>query len=255
MPRSHLERPRAVGRVQELKATFEAMLRVVLTLHAHGYAHCALQPESFRLYGGTGWRLATLDSLTRFGQPTSTKCPVCYAAPEVVRYLRRPAGVAAGTPVKTAPAVYFRRGSTRGSSAATPLNGQRSILSSRKSEAQDVWSLGLLLWQLFSQQPLIGSEAEALTMLPSMRSVEPSLGCVTDAQARHLLQKMLQQDESERITPQKILKHGYLTGGLDTVQLESTFGPMQKGQLFVRSLLQAVAEGLGEKRPKARHAR
>jgi len=211
----------------ELKATFEAMLRVVLTLHAHGYAHCALQPESFRLYGGTGWRLATLDSLTRFGQPTSTKCPVCYAAPEVVRYLRRPAGVAAGTPVKTAPA----------------------------SEAQDVWSLGLLLWQLFSQQPLIGSEAEALTMLPSMRSVEPSLGCVTDAQARHLLQKMLQQDESERITPQKILKHGYLTGGLDTVQLESTFGPMQKGQLFVRSLLQAVAEGLGEKRPKARHAR
>ena len=30
----------------ELKATFEAMLRAVLALHARGYAHAALQPES-----------------------------------------------------------------------------------------------------------------------------------------------------------------------------------------------------------------
>ena len=31
----------------------------------------------------TGWRLATLDGLTKLGQPTPAKCAVCYAAPEV----------------------------------------------------------------------------------------------------------------------------------------------------------------------------
>ena len=203
----------------ELKACFEAMLRAVIALHAHGYAHCALQPESFRLYGGAGWQLATLDSVTKFGEATPAKCPVCYAAPEVVTHLRRPGGVTQGKAIVTAPA----------------------------SAAMDVWSLGVLLWQLFSQQPLVSTEAEALAMLPSLRSIELSLGCVTDLQARHLLYKMLQRDEAERITPQQILKSGYLTGGLDTIQMETTFGPMQKGQLFVRSLLQNMSEGFGKR--------
>ena len=106
----------------------------------------------------------------------------------------------------------------------------------------DVWSLGVLLWQLYSQQPLYGSEAEAFGMLPSQGAFEPSMGCVTDLQARHLLQKMLHRDPAERIVAQKVIKHGYLTGGLDTVQMESTFGPMQKGQLFIRSLLAQMSE-------------
>ena len=31
-------------------------------------------------------------------------------------------------------------------------------------------------------------------------------------------------------------------GGLDTVQMESTFGPMPVGQLFIRTLLQQLGE-------------
>ena len=58
-------------------------MRCVLCAHERGYAHGGLQPESFRLYDGTGWRLATLDGLTKLGQPTPAKCAVCYAAPEV----------------------------------------------------------------------------------------------------------------------------------------------------------------------------
>ena len=50
----------------ELKATFESLLRAVMMLHAHNYVHCALQPESFRMYEGVYWRLADLSSLTRF---------------------------------------------------------------------------------------------------------------------------------------------------------------------------------------------
>jgi len=207
----HLSRGRMPA--VELRASFEAMVRAVLALHAHGYAHCALQPESFRLYGGTTWRLASLDSVTRIGDATPVKCPVCYAAPEVLVRLRPPGGGAS-------------------SSSAT----------GSASTAMDVWSLGVLLWQLFSQQPLVVSEVEALTMLPSLRSVDLGLGCVNDLQARHLLPKMLQYDGALRITAQKVLSHGYLTGGLDTVQMDSTFGPMQKGQVFVRSLLVGIAE-------------
>ena len=113
----------------------------------------------------------------------------------------------------------------------------------------DIWSLGVLLWQLYSQQPLYGSEAEAFGMLPSLGSqlaggmgAEPSMGCVTDLQARHLLHKMLQRDPGGRLPAPKVLKHGFLTGGLDTVQMDATFGPMQKGQLFIRSLLTQLGE-------------
>ena len=198
----------------ELKASFEAMLQAVIALHSQGYAHCALQPESFRLYGGVGWRLATLDSVTRFGDDAPSKCPMCYAAPELIACLRGDDAKRQYVSVSTAPA----------------------------SAALDVWSLGVLLWQLFSQQPLVSCEAEALAMIP-LREVEMSLGCVGDLQARHLLSKMLQRDEVRRISVEEVLKHGYLTGGLDTVQLESTFLPMQKGQLFVRSLLLAITDG------------
>ena len=79
-------------------------------------------------------------------------------------------------------------------------------------------------------------------MLSSPAFFAPSMGCVTDLQAAHLLSKMLQRHPHDRIESVKIAKHGYLSGGLDTVQMEYSFGPMQKGQLFVRSLLQALAD-------------
>ena len=213
----------------EIKATFEGLLKCVLALHAKGVAHCALQPESFRLYEGTHWRIATMDSVTPFGQPAPEKVAVCYAAPEVARHLRRPT----------------RGGGTSGGggAAAAAARAGQSIATAPADAAMDVWSLGVLLWQMFSQEPLVGTEAEALAMLPSVGAIEPSMGCVTDLQARHLLEKMLCREPSERISAQKILKHGYLTGGLDTVQMETTFGPMQKGQLFLRSLLQQLGQG------------
>eukprot|EP00964_Phaeocystis_antarctica_P105711 scaffold70712_cov61-Phaeocystis_antarctica.AAC.4 len=105
-------------------AVFEAILHVVLAIHARGLAHCALQPDSFRLYDGTSWRLVNLESCTPFGEPTPRKCPVCFAPPEVVRHLRAP--------------------KTTASAAAI-----------------DVWGLGALLWQLYTQQPLFTNENEA----------------------------------------------------------------------------------------------
>ena len=42
---------------------------------------------------------------------------------------------------------------------------------------------------------MAASEAEALAMLTSLGEIQPSMGCVTDTQALHLLQKMLQRAE------------------------------------------------------------
>ena len=86
-------------------------------------------------------------------------------------------------------------------------------------------------------------------MLSSPAFFAPSMGCVTDTQASHLITKMLQRHPHDRIESTKIAKHGYLTGGLDTVQMENTFGPMQKGQLFLRSLLQQIS-GAVQPKPK-----
>ena len=51
---------------------------------------------------------------------------------------------------------------------------------------------------------------------------------------------MLRRRAEERITVGDIMRHGYLAGGLDTIEMEGTFGPMQKGQIYVRSLLQQL---------------
>ncbi len=199
-----------IGRGQlpptERKACFEAMVKVVLSLHARGLAHCALQPDSFRLVDGTQWRLANLESCTPLSEPSPRKCPVCFAPPEVVRSLKAH---------KTAPA----------------------------TAAIDVWALGAILWQLFAQQPLFLNEVEAATLLASHAQVTPPQGCIDDPQAYHLIDKMLQRKPAERVELEAILKHSYLAGGMDTAEMDASFGPMQKGHLFLRSLLQQMKPG------------
>ena len=146
---------------------------------------------------------------------------MAYAAPEVVRKLR----------------------------AASPCEA---------STAQDVWSLGMILWQMYSQQPLWGNEAEALAALggaglSQQHRLDPPMGCVTDVQARHLIGRMLQRKPAERIDVAHILRHGYLSGGMDTVEMDETFGPLHKGFVFARSLTAAAAQqGVRSARARAR---
>lgn len=200
-----------------VQATFEGIVRAVLALHVKGFVHCGLQPESFRLYGGTQWRLANVETITSLDQPMPSKCPVCCAAPEVIRQLR-----------------VVQHGATVSQVASAPAD--RSV---------DVWSLGAILWQMFARQPLYSSESEALAMIGVLGSGSPPLGCVADLQARHLLKMMMARAPQERMSIERILKHGYLAGDLDTIPLNATFGRMQKGQHFVRSLLEQLSQVLG----------
>ena len=100
---------------------------------------------------------------------------------------------------------------------------------------------------MYSGAPLFRGEVEAIAVLTPVKTgkLEVPTGCIDDPQARHLLEKLLQRSADDRLDGSRILKHGYLAGGLDTVQMESTFGPMQQGQMFVRSLLQQLGGSVG----------
>ena len=84
--------------------------------------------------------------------------------------------------------------------------------------------------------------AEATTLLGSHAQLHPPKGGFDDAQAYHLLLKMLQKKPADRIEAALISKHSYLAGGVDTVEMEASFGPMQKGHLFLRSLLSQMRQ-------------
>ena len=200
----------------ERKAVFEAVARCVSQLHEKGLAHCAAA-DSFRLYAGTRWRLVALDTATALGQPGPRHCAVAYAAPEVVRKLRAASHCEAST-------------------------------------AQDVWSLGMILWQMYSQQPLWGNEAEALAALgdaglSQQHRLDPPMGCVTDVQARHLIGRMLQRKPAERIDVAHILPPRLPVGrdghGRDGRDLR----PAPQGVRVRRSLLrqQLNKAGIGER--------
>jgi len=83
---------------------------------------------------------------------------------------------------------------------------------------------------------------QATTLLGSHAQLEPPIGGFDDPQAYHLLLKMLQKKPAERIEAALLLKHSYLAGGVDTVEMEASFGPMQKGNLFLRSLLNQMRQ-------------
>ena len=207
----------------ELKSAFEAMVRATQNMHAMGLIHGALQPECFRLYDGLRWRLVSLESCVQRGTPLAARrnCALSFAAPELVRSIRR-----------------------REQAKATP--------------ALDVWSLGVILWQLCAQRTLFANEAEAIALLSvtphkigstseagAPRSLRIPMGCIADEQARHLLGKLLQTEAAQRPELSQLLSHGFLNGGLDTIQLEATFGPIQREQVAALSVLKELGSARG----------
>ena len=77
------------------------------------------------------------------------------------------------------------------------------------------------------------NEAEALAALGAGLSqqhrLDPPMGCVTDVQARHLIGRMLQRLPSPpSASTSPASSAGYLSGGMDTVEMDETFGPLTR---------------------------
>ena len=65
---------------------------------------------------------------------------------------------------------------------------------------------------------------------------------ISDPQALHLMQKLLLKKPKERATVEMALKHAYLTGGLDTQEVQGTFALLHESQTNFRSALEELRD-------------
>ena len=101
----------------------------------------------------------------------------------------------------------------------------------------DMWSFGLVFFELFARQPYFADKPDTMQQLASYAELEVPKDIVDDIQARHVLKKLLVKNHVERANIQAVLKHAYLCGGMDTIQKASSFGYLQQTQAQLQTML------------------
>jgi serine/threonine protein kinase len=117
----------------------------------------------------------------------------------------------------------------------------------RASVAMDIWAVGLIAFELFTNEPFFAgcSDDVALQVLASSTPLELPMARIADTQAQHLLAKILVKRPKERATIEMILRHAYLVGGLDTQQVGGSFAMLHESQSAFKSELDRLQAGLG----------
>jgi len=102
----------------------------------------------------------------------------------------------------------------------------------RANEAQDAWPLGMLLFELFANESYFSgcSDDVALQVLTASIDIEVPPAKVPNEQALHLLSKLLVKKPKERASVSQALRHAYLTGGLDTQEVQRSFAMLHESQ-------------------------
>ena len=185
----------------ERKFIADRLANVALHLHSHNVVHCDLKPHNLVLFG-LKWKVIDLESARRAGEPVSMKVSPSYCSPELARAV---------------------------------LGKQADRM--RASCALDMWSYGLVLFELFARQPFFSDKPDTMQQLASYAELEVPKDIVDDIQARHLLKKLLVKNHADRASVQAVLKHAYLCGGMDTIQRESSFGYLQQTQEQLQTML------------------
>eukprot|EP00301_Raphidiophrys_heterophryoidea_P002265 c11061_g1_i2.p1 GENE.c11061_g1_i2~~c11061_g1_i2.p1 ORF type:complete len:420 (-),score=115.01 c11061_g1_i2:86-1345(-) len=197
----------------ERKALFERMTRLVRHFHDLNFVITNLRPDIICLFG-TKWKIANVDSVCRTGSVVGfTGVPPLYCSPEYARAILR--------------------------------NHVRSFAA---SPSADMWALGGLLVDMFlcpdtffEFRVKFGSMS-VLEQLQTFSNVP--LPQLDDPQALHLLSKLLVKTLTDRVTPQSVLRHAYLVGGLDTEQLAGAFNILQTKQKRMFGQLATVISSL-----------
>ena len=73
------------------------------------------------------------------------------------------------------------------------------------------------------------------------RSAPVCLGSVRPHAARHLVEKLIAFDPSERLGLDEVAKHAWLTGGLDTRELDGSFSGLQSAQELTQRALGSLS--------------
>ena len=209
----------------------ERLVAVARHLHACGVVHADLRADHFYLAGGE-WKLVDLARATPRGEPLPAgrgAQPMCYCAPELADHiLRRQHDDETGATVEGALQLDLIAGD--------PL---------------DSWGLGLMLYELFSGGIPLFPTARDATHLHDLvaGTLELALGAVRPASAQHLLEKLLIFVPSSRATLDEAARHAWLVGGLDTIELDSSFTGLQQAQDGTqRQLARVQAELRGQKK-------
>jgi len=189
----------------ERKFIVDRLAHIVQHLHQQNVVHCDLKPHNFVLFG-LKWKVIDLENARRAGEPVSMRVSPSYCSPELARAV---------------------------------LSKQTDRM--RASCALDMWSFGLIVFELFCRQAFFADKPDTMQQLASYAELEVPKDVVDDIQARHMLKKVLCKNHLDRANVQAILKHAYLCGGMDTIQRESSFGYLQQTQQQLQSLLTEIS--------------
>eukprot|EP00300_Choanocystis_sp_HF-7_P020935 c20704_g5_i1.p1 GENE.c20704_g5_i1~~c20704_g5_i1.p1 ORF type:complete len:420 (-),score=104.83 c20704_g5_i1:136-1395(-) len=189
----------------ERRAIVEQLLHMVKYFHKEGGVMCTLSAKILAEYDYS-WKLINCEGMRKHGDKVPSVFDACYAAPELVRTLT-------GNQVS-------RHG-------VTVKNFDQDARATRR---MDSWSLGLVMFELFTQAPLFKDETEALLAAGGKGIVTATtLGSVDDPQARHLIEQCLQAKPKDRIAVRDMDQHAYVRGGFDDRQIDQSFGSLQRG--------------------------
>eukprot|EP00301_Raphidiophrys_heterophryoidea_P027698 c9783_g2_i1.p1 GENE.c9783_g2_i1~~c9783_g2_i1.p1 ORF type:complete len:329 (+),score=86.93 c9783_g2_i1:290-1276(+) len=184
----------------ERKSIIEQLLAMLGHFHKEGGVMCTLSPKILGEYGYE-WRIVNCEGMRRHMDAVPTVFDACYAAPELINTLSHTSG-----------------------------KSKKDQEVSRATRRMDTWSLGLIMFELFTQEPMFAHEQEAISAAGGKGLVLAStLGAVDDVQARHLIEQCLQPKPRDRIAIRNIAEHAYLRGGFDNRQMQSTFGSLKTG--------------------------
>jgi N-acetylneuraminic acid mutarotase len=185
----------------ERKFVVDRLAHIVQHMHSHNVVHCDIKPHNFVLFG-LKWKVIDLESARRAGEPVSMKVSPSYCSPELARAV---------------------------------LGKQADRM--RAACTLDMWSFGLVFFELFARQPYFADKPDTMQQLASYAELEVPKDIVDDIQARHVLKKLLVKHHVERANVQAVLKHAYLCGGMDTIQKASSFGYLQQTQQQLQLML------------------
>ena len=213
--------------------------------------HCDIKPHNFVLFG-LRWKVIDLESARQAGEPVSMKVrlllscsPLALPLPPSTPPLPLIPTTAPHThhcpPPTTAPHPALPP-STKVSPSYCSPELARAVLGKQADRMRaactlDMWSFGLVFFELFARQPYFADKPDTMQQLASYAELEVPKDIVDDIQARHVLKKLLVKNHVERANIQAVLKHAYLCGGMDTIQKASSFGYLQQTQEQLQTML------------------